>query len=75
MIQGTTKTEELYRAVMLDSSSSLKDFSMDRKKYHRKYILNEDIKEKDSVAANLGRLVETMLWEPHLFDEKFLCLP
>jgi phosphotransferase system IIB component len=71
MIQGTTKTEELYRAVMLDSSSSLKDFSMDRKKYHRKYILNEDIKEKDSVAANLGRLVETMLWEPELFDEKF----
>ena len=71
MIQGTVKTEELYRAVMLDSSSSLKDFSMDRKKYHRKYILNEDIKEKDSVAANLGRLVETMLWEPELFDEKF----
>ena len=71
MIQGVTQTEELYRAVMLDSSSSLKDFSMDRKKYHRKYILNEDIQEKDSVAANLGRLVETMLWEPHLFDEKF----
>jgi len=71
MIQGTTKTEELYRAVMLDSSSSLKDFSMDRKKYHRKHILNEDVKEKDSVAANLGRLVETMLWEPELFDDKF----
>ena len=71
MIQGTVKTEELYRAVMLDSSSSLKDFSMDRKKYHKKYILNEDIKEKDSVAANLGRLVETMLWEPDLFDNKF----
>ena len=71
MITGTTKTEELYRAVMLDSSSSLKDFSMDRKKYHRKYILNEDIQEKDSIAANLGRLVETMLWEPNLFDEKF----
>jgi len=71
MIQGTVKTEELYRAVMLDSSSSLKDFSMDRKKYHKKYILNEDIKEKDSIAANLGRLVETMLWEPDLFDDKF----
>jgi len=71
MIQGTTKTEELYRAVMLDSSSSLKDFSMDRKKYHRKHILNEEVKEKDSVAANLGRLVETMLWEPELFDDKF----
>ena len=43
MIQGQTNTEANYRAVMLDSSSSLKDFSLDRKKYHRKYVLNEPI--------------------------------
>jgi hypothetical protein len=71
MIQGQTNTEANYRAVMLDSSSSLKDFSLDRKKYHRKYILNEVIEEKDSNAANMGRLVETILMEPHLFEEKF----
>jgi hypothetical protein len=35
-IGGMTKTEANYRAVMLDSSSSLKDFSMDRKRYFKK---------------------------------------
>ena len=71
MIKGQTNTEANYRAVMLDSSSSLKDFSLDRKKYYRKYILNEPINEKETSAANMGRLVETLLWEPELFDEKF----
>jgi len=71
MIKGQTNTEANYRAVMLDSSSSLKDFSLDRKKYYRKYILNEPINEKETAAANMGRLVETLLWEPDLFEEKF----
>lgn len=71
MITGQTKTEALYRANMLDSSSSLKDFSFDRKKYYRKYILNEDVEDKDSDALTMGRVVETLLMEPHLFDEKF----
>ncbi len=71
MIKGNSKTEANYRAVMLDSSSSLKDFSMDRKKYHKKYVLNEVVEDKDSSAANMGRIVETLLMEPHLFDDKF----
>jgi hypothetical protein len=71
MIKGNSKTEANYRAVMLDSSSSLKDFSMDRKKYYKKYILNETVEDKDSSAANMGRIVETLLMEPHLFDDKF----
>lgn len=71
MIQGTVKTEALYRAIYLDSSSSLKDFSMDRKKYHKKYILNEVVEDEDSKAATLGRMVETLLMEPELFDERF----
>jgi len=71
MIKGNSKTEATYRAVNLDSSSSLKDFSMDRKKYYRKYILNETVEDKDSSAANMGRIVETLLMEPHLFDDKF----
>jgi hypothetical protein len=56
---------------MLDSSSSLKDFSMDRKKYYRKYILGEDVEDKDTQAATTGRVVETLLLEPELFDERF----
>jgi len=71
MIQGETKTEAQYRAIYLDSSSSLKDFSMDRKKYHKRYILNQVIEDEESKAATTGRLVETLLMEPHLFDEKF----
>jgi len=71
MIKGTARTEAQYRAVVMDSSSSLKEFSQDRKKYHKKYYLGEKVEDKDSAAANMGRIVETLLMEPHLFDEKF----
>ena len=71
MIQGVAKTEAQYRAVVMDSSSSLKEFSQDRKKYYKKYYLGEKVEDKDSAAANMGRIVETLLMEPHLFDEKF----
>lgn len=71
MIQGKSKTEANYRAIYLDSSSSLKDFSMDRKKYHKKYILNETVAEKENLAANMGRIVETLLMEKEEFDNKF----
>jgi hypothetical protein len=71
MIKGNSKTEAQYRAVVMDSSSSLKDFSTDRKKYYKKYFLGEKVEDKDSSAANMGRIVETLLMEPHLFDDKF----
>ena len=71
MIEGKTKTEALYRAINLDSSSSLKDFSFDRKKYYRKYILGESVEDKDTVAATTGRVVETLLLEPQEFDNRF----
>ena len=71
MIKGTAKTEAQYRAVVMDSSSSLKDFSTDRKKYYKKYYLKEKVEDKDNASANMGRIVETLLMEPHLFDDKF----
>lgn len=71
MIQGPSKTEAQYRAVKMDSSSSLKEFSMNRKKYHKKYILNEKVEEEDSKAATTGRVVETLLLEPEEFDNRF----
>lgn len=71
MIQGKTKTEATYRAVNLDSSSSLKEFSMNRRKYHKKYILNEKVEDEDSKAATIGRVVETLLLEPEEFDNRF----
>lgn len=71
MITGKTKTEANYRALMLDSSSSLKDFLMDRKKYYKKYILNQNVEEKENQAANMGRIVETLLMEPEEIDNRF----
>ena len=71
MIQGELKTEANYRAIVRDSSSSLKEFSQDRKKYYRKYVLGEKVEDEENKAATMGRLVETKLMEPELFDEKF----
>ncbi len=73
MIQGKSKTEATYRALVLDSSSSLKEFSMNRRKYYKKYILSEKVEDEDSKAATIGRVVETLLLEPEEFDNRF-CL-
>ena len=71
MIQGHSKTEANYRAIQTDSSSSLKEFSMDRKKYYKKYVLGENVEDKENQAATIGRLVETLLLEPEQFDNRF----
>lgn len=71
MIHAELKTEATYRAIVMDSSSSLKEFSMDRKKYYRRYVLGEVIDDDETKAATMGRIVETKLMEPELFDDKF----
>lgn len=76
MSEGITgklkKTEKEYRATNLDSSSSLKEFSLDRRKYYKKYVLNEKLtEEEDSKAAIVGRVVETLLFEKDKFDDRF----
>lgn len=71
MIKGVSKTENNYREIYLDSSSSLKDFSFDKKKYYRKHVLNENVEEKSNIAINTGKIVETLLLEEDKFDEKF----
>lgn len=71
MIQGKTKTEAEYRAIVMDSSSSLKEFSMDRRKYYKKYYLGEKQEEEENKAATIGRIVETLLLEPEEFDKRF----
>jgi hypothetical protein len=71
MIEGKKKTEAMYRAIEMNSSSSLKEFSLDKKKYHRKYVLGENVDDKDTQAATTGRVVETLLLEPEEFDNRF----
>jgi hypothetical protein len=73
MIKGVNKTKEevAYRAIEKDSASSLKDFSMDRRKYYKKHYLREKVDEKENLATNMGKLVETLLLEPEEFDNRF----
>jgi hypothetical protein len=71
MIEGKAKTETTYRAINLDSSSSLKEFSLVRKKYYKKYVAGETVEDKDTQAATTGRIVETLLLEPDEFDNRF----
>lgn len=72
MIKKTkTQLESDYRAIKMDSSSSLKDFSQDRKKYYKKYVKGESIEEKENHAANMGRIVETLLLEKEEFKNRF----
>jgi hypothetical protein len=49
----------------------LKEFSIDRKKYYNKYYLGKNVEDKDSQAAIMGRLAETLLMEEDEFDKKF----
>lgn len=65
------RTEAEYRSVKLDSSSSLKEFSMDRKKYHKRYVLGKKTEDEENKAATMGRVVETLLLEPELFESRF----
>jgi len=72
MITGNSKpSESQYRATALDSSSSLKDFAQNRKKYYRKWVLNEEIEDEETKAMVIGTVVETLLLEPEFFDNRF----
>ncbi len=72
MIQGI-KTAKEYYATPTDSSSSLKLFAQDRRKYKKKYIDNERAEEEDSQskASITGSLVDCLLLEKDKFDSKF----
>ncbi len=71
MIKGTIRSEAEYRKLEMDSSSSLKEFSVDRRRYYKKYYLNEKVEEEENKAATVGRVVETLLLEPDEFDKRF----
>ena len=70
-IKGKKRTEKEYRAIVMDSSSSLKEFSMDRKKYYKRYVLGEKTDDVDNQATLMGRLVETILLEPLEVENRF----
>jgi len=66
-------TEREYRAHPANSYSTIREFIKDRKKYHKKYILGERVKEDEdeSDASILGSLVHMLLSEPDKVEDNF----
>lgn len=64
-------TEREYRALEVDSYSSIKDFIEDRKKYHKKWWLKEEVEEETSKFLNNGSMVDCLMYKPEEFDERF----
>ena len=63
-----------YFKIDMLSSSDLRLFATDRKKFYKKNILKEKEEDADDYnrATLIGNLCHSMLLEPELFDEKYL---
>lgn len=74
-IQGTPRTESEYRNLSEDSSSSLKIFAENKRKYYKVFVEHtkdeDDENQDDNGAIRRGKIVELLLLEPDLFDFKF----
>ena len=66
------RSEVEYRAIPTDSSSTIKEFYLDPKKYYLKYVLGETVEEEeDSRSITIGSLVHCLLLEPDTFEDKY----
>ena len=63
--------EKEYRSIPLDSSSSLKMFNEDRKKYKKRYVDLTPVSEDRNQSVIVGNLVDCLLLEPEEFENKF----
>lgn len=64
-------TEPQYRALDIDSYSSIKVFIEDRKKYYRKFVLKESVRDSDTQSTIFGSLVDCLIFSPDDFDHRF----
>lgn len=64
-------TEKEYRSLEIDSQSSIKDFVEDRRKYYKKYILKEAVKEDESDSLIFGNLVDCLQFTPDEYDGRY----
>lgn len=66
-------TEREYRALARDSYSSIKEFLRNRRKYHRKYVLQEDTTDEDDTndAMTRGSLVDCLMFTPDDYEGRF----
>jgi len=64
-------TEAQYRALDIDSYSSIKVFIEDRKKYYKKFVLKESVRDGDTPSTTFGSLVDCLMFTPDEFDSRF----
>jgi hypothetical protein len=64
-------TEREYRSLEIDSYSTIKDFLEDRRKYYKKYILKETVREEDNPNLIFGSLVDCLRFTPQEYDNRF----
>lgn len=60
-----------YFDIKRDSSSSLKSFVEDRRKYYKRYVLGEFVEEKYNQAIMVGDIVDCCLLSPDTFEKRF----
>ena len=65
-------TEKEYRALEIDSYSSIKVFIEDRKKYFKEFVLKEAVRDKDTDSTIFGSLVDCLLFAPHEFEDRYV---
>ena len=71
MIKGLALKEREYRALPVDSASTIQTFAKSPQKYYKKYILGEAEEEEDTRASLIGSLVHCLILEPFEFEKKF----
>lgn len=64
-------TEQEYRRLDIDSYSSIKVFIEDRKKYYRKFVLKEPVRDGYTPSTIFGSLVDCLIFSPDEFDSRF----
>jgi hypothetical protein len=64
-------TEAEYRALEIDSYSSLKVFIEDRRKYYRRFVLREPVRDEDTASTIFGSLVDCLQFTPGEFEERY----
>lgn len=69
---ASTMSWKEYRAIDLNSYSTLSQFQKDRKQYYKKYILKEKTDEKPNPYFIYGSLVDCLLFTPAEFKSRYL---
>ena len=72
MVEGQKNREKRYRELDLLSSSDLRLFVKDRRKFYKERVLKEPKVEEYNRAILIGSLVHCLLLDPHEFDNRYV---